>query len=188
MPGKKTKETNVAAKSAVKASSNAPEGDFVISRVFDAPRDLVWKAFTDPDHMKQWWGPKGFTVIQSKMDLRPGGTYHYGMRAPDGSAMWGKFVYREVAAPARMVFINSFSDEAGGITRHPMAPTWPLEMLSIFTFEEEPGGKTKLTIRWSPHNATEEERKTFDASHDNMRQGWNGTLEQLTAYLAKNKS
>ena len=159
--------------------------DFVITRIFDAPRDLVWKAFTDPQHMKQWWGPKGFTVIASKMDLRPGGTYHYGMKAPDGSAMWGKFVYREVVAPERMVFINSFSDEAGGITRHPMAPTWPLEMLSTFTFEEAPGGKTKLTIRWSPHNATDEERKTFDAGHDSMRQGWGGTLEKLTAYLAK---
>jgi uncharacterized protein YndB with AHSA1/START domain len=135
--------------------------------------------------MKKWWGPKGFTVIQSKMDLRPGGSYLYGMKAPDGSAMWGKFVYREVVPPERMVFINSFSDEAGGITRHPMAPTWPLEMLSTFTFEEAPGGKTKLTIRWSPHNATDEERKTFDAGHDSMRQGWGGTLEKLTAYLAK---
>jgi uncharacterized protein YndB with AHSA1/START domain len=166
----------------------ASNQDFVITRTFDAPRDLVWKAFTDPEHMKKWWGPKGFTVIQSKMDLHPGGSYHYGMKAPDGSAMWGKFVYREVVAPERMVFINSFSDEAGGITRHPMAPTWPLEMLSTFTFEEEPGGKTKLTIRWSPHNATEEERKTFDAGHDGMRQGWGGTLEVLTAYLAKAQS
>jgi uncharacterized protein YndB with AHSA1/START domain len=175
----------VTAESAVKTSSNAAAGEFVITRTFDAPRDLVWKAFTDPALMKQWWGPKGFTVIASKMDLRPGGTYHYGMKAPDGTPMWGKFVYREVEAPKRMVFFNSFSDEAGGITRHPMAPTWPLEMLSIFTFEEEPGGKTKLTIRWSPHNATDDERKTFDAGHDGMRQGWGGTLEQLTAYLAK---
>ena len=159
--------------------------EFVISRVFDASRDLVWKAFTEPERMKQWWGPKGFTVVASKMDLRPGGTYHYGMKAPDGTAMWGKFVYREVAAPQRMVFINSFSDEAGGITRHPLAPAWPLELLSIFTFEEEPGGKTKFTIRWSPHNATEEERKTFAASHDGMRQGWTGTLDQLAEYLAK---
>lgn len=162
--------------------------DFVITRIFDAPRDLVWKAFTDPERMKQWWGPKGFTVIAAKMDLRPGGSYHYGMKAPDGTAMWGKFVYREVVAPERMVFINSFSDEAGGITRHPMAPTWPMEMLSTFTFEEAPAGKTKLTIRWSPHNATEEERKTFDAGHDSMRQGWGGTLEMLTAYLAKAQS
>jgi uncharacterized protein YndB with AHSA1/START domain len=159
--------------------------DFVISRTFDAPRDLVWKAFTDPERMKHWWGPKGFTVIASKMDFRPGGTYHYGMRAPDGSAMWGKFVYQEITPPERMVLINSFSDEAGGITRHPMAPNWPLQMFSTFTFEDVGGGKTKFTVRWSPHNATEEERKVFATSHDSMRGGWGGTMDQLATYLAK---
>jgi uncharacterized protein YndB with AHSA1/START domain len=159
--------------------------DFVISRVFDAPRELVWKAFTEPERMKKWWGPKGFTVIASTMDLRPGGTYHYGMRAPDGSAMWGKMVYREITPPQRLVFINSFSDEAGGTTRHPMSAGWPLEMLSTFTFEELPGGKTRFTVRWSAYNATAEEQNTFDTSHDSMNKGWSGTLEQLEAYLAQ---
>ena len=64
-----------------------------------------------------------------------------------------------------------------------MAPTWPLELLSVFTFEEQPGGKTKFTVRWSPHNATEEERKAFDAGHASMNQGWSGTMEKLEAYL-----
>ena len=159
-------------------------GDFVISRVFDAPRDLVWKALTEPERMKQWWGPKGFTVIASKMDLRVGGTYLYGMKSPDGHAMWGKFVYREIAPPERLVFINSFSDEAGGVTRHPMAPTWPLQMLSTFTFEELPGGKTRFTVRWATYQASEEEQNTFDSAHDSMTQGWSGTMEQLEAYLA----
>lgn len=159
--------------------------DFVISRVFDAPRDLVWKAFTDPERMKEWWGPKGFTVIVSKMDLRVGGTYLYGMKAPDGTPMWGKFTYREIAVPERMVVVTSFSDEAGGITRHPMAPTWPLKMLSVFTFEEKPGGKTKFTVRWSALEASDEEQKTFDTSHDSMNRGWSGTLEQLETYLTK---
>ena len=113
----------------------ADNKDFVISRVLDAPRELVWKVFSEPERMKEWWGPKGFTVIASKMDFRPGGIYHYGMQAPNGAAMWGKFVYREIVPPERMVLINSFSDEAGGITRHPMAPTWPLQMLSTFLFE-----------------------------------------------------
>jgi len=165
--------------------AEAKSSDFVISRVFNAPRDLVWKAFTQPERMKEWWGPKGFTVIASKMDLRPGGTYHYGMKAPNGSAVWGKFIFREIAPPHRMVFINSFSDEAAGVTRHPMSATWPLELLSTLTFEDEPGGKTKVTIRWAPHNPTEEERRTFDTSHDSMRQGWSGTMDGLAAYLAK---
>jgi uncharacterized protein YndB with AHSA1/START domain len=168
-------------------TTQAAGTDFVLSRVFDAPRALVWKCFTDPEHMKQWWGPKGATVLVSKMDLRPGGTYLYGMQFGD-KPMWGKFVYREIVPPEKLVFINSFSDEKGGVTRHPMAPTWPLESLSTFTFEEQPGGKTKFTVRWSPHNATEEERKTFDAGHASMNQGWGGTMEQLGAYLEKAKT
>jgi uncharacterized protein YndB with AHSA1/START domain len=158
--------------------------EFVITRVFDAPRDLVWKAFTEPQRMKEWWGPKGVTITKSEMDLRPGGSYHYAMRTPDGNTMWGKFVYREITPPSRMVFVNSFSDEAGGVTRHPMAPTWPLEMLSTFSFEEE-DGKTRFTVRWSPLNASAEERATFAAGHASMQQGWGGTLDKLAAYLAK---
>jgi len=84
-----------------------------------------------------------------------------------------------------LVFINSFSDESGGVTRHPGGPTWPLEMLSTFTFEEVPGGKTKFTVSWAPHNATAEEERTFDEGRNSMTQGWTGTLEQLEAYLTK---
>jgi uncharacterized protein YndB with AHSA1/START domain len=135
--------------------------------------------------MKQWWGPKGVTVVKSEMDLRVGGTYHYAMKTPDGTVMWGRQVYREITPPERLVLINSFSDEKGGLTRHPMAPTWPIETYSVFTFEEQPGGKTKFTVTWRPYNATAEEQATFDAGHDSMRGGWSGTMEQLAAYLAK---
>jgi uncharacterized protein YndB with AHSA1/START domain len=165
--------------------SATQDNDFVLTRVFDTPRDLVWKAFTEPERMQHWWGPKGVKVVKSKMELRVGGTYHYGMETPDRKIMWGKFVYREITPPQQLVFINSFSDEAGGLTRHPLAPNWPMQMLSTFTFDEQPGGKTRFTIRWAPYNATEEEQKTFDASHDSMTQGWGGTMEQLAAYLAK---
>jgi len=164
--------------------STTTGADFVISRTFDAPRELVWKAFTDPGHMKEWWGPKGFVIVASKMDLRVGGTYHGAMRDPTGRVMWAKFVYREIAAPERLVWVHSFSDEAGGLTRHPMSPTWPLELLTTVTFEEAPGDKTKLTLRWLPIDATEEECKTFDAAHDGMRGGWGGSFDQLVAYLA----
>ncbi|MDP2653358.1 MAG: SRPBCC domain-containing protein [Candidatus Omnitrophota bacterium] len=156
--------------------------EFVISRTFDAPRDLVWKAFTEPERMKHWWGPKGFTVRVAKMDFHPGGTYHYGLQSPTGQEVWGKFVYREIVKPERIVWVNSFSDEKGGVARHPMSPGWPLEMLTTLTLEEQ-GGKTTLTIRWVPINATEQERKTFDDGMASMTQGWTGTLDQLAAYL-----
>lgn len=161
--------------------------DFVISRIFDAPRDLLWTCFTEPDRMQEWWGPKGSTIVASKMDFRVGGTYLGAMRDPAGRVIWGKFVYREIAAPQRLVWVHSFSDEGGGLTRHPMSPTWPLEMLTTVIFEEEPGGKTRLTLRWSPLNASAEEQQTFDAAHDSMRGGWGGTFERLDAYLANRR-
>jgi uncharacterized protein YndB with AHSA1/START domain len=163
-----------------------PGKDFIISRLFDAPRDLLWQCFTDPERMKHWWGPKGFTVIASKMDLRVGGTYHYGMKAPDGSPMWGLFTYREIVPQERLIFVNSFSDENGGVTRHPMAPTWPLTMLSTFTFEDAAHGKTKFTVRWQALDASPEEQATFDSdqSRTSMTNGWSGTMDQLAAYLA----
>jgi uncharacterized protein YndB with AHSA1/START domain len=161
--------------------------DFVISRVFDAPRELVWKCFTDPAHMNQWWGPKGSIVTQGTMDLRPGGIFHYRLEIAGGAEIWGKMVYREIKPRDQIVFINSFSDEAGGTTHHPMASTWPLEMLTIFTFEDVAGGKTRFTVRQSSHNASEEERKTFDANHDSLNQGWGGTLDKLAGYLPKAK-
>lgn len=168
-------------------SMGAPENtskSFVISRTFDAPRTTIWQAFTDPDLMRKWWCPKGVTVAHSKMDLRPGGTYHYCMRTPDGKDMWGRQVYREIEAPERLVFINSFSDEHGGLTRHPQGPTWPIEMLSRIDFAEA-NGRTTFTVTWTPYCPTPEEQATFDAGHDGMRGGWAGTLDQLEAYLGK---
>lgn len=158
--------------------------DFVISRLFDAPRDLVWKCFTEPERMKEWFGPKGSIVVSSKMDFRVGGTYHAAMRGGDGPLMWAKFVYRDIIAPERLVWVHSFSDEAGGLTRHPLSPTWPLQLLTTVTLEDAPGGKTGLTLRWSPLNASAEERETFDAAHDGIRGGWGGSFERLDAYLA----
>jgi uncharacterized protein YndB with AHSA1/START domain len=158
--------------------------DFVVTRVFDAPRELVWQCFIDPERMKEWWGPKGSTIVASKMDFRVGGTYLGAMRAGGGPVMWAKFVYRDIAAPERLVWVHSFSDEAGGLTRHPLSPTWPLEMLTTVIFTEEPGGKTKVELRWSPLNATAEEQSTFNAARDSMQGGWGGTFERLDAYLA----
>ena len=162
--------------------SSAPR-PFIISRTFDAPRELVWKAWSERRRLMAWFGPKGFTMPAAKMDFRPGGSFHYCMASPDGKEMWGKFVYREIAMPEKIVLVNSFSDEDGGITRHPMSATWPLEMLSTFTLAEE-NGRTTTTVHWVPWNATEEECKTVDAAHEGMKQGWAGTFDQLAAYLA----
>jgi uncharacterized protein YndB with AHSA1/START domain len=158
--------------------------EFVLSRVFDAPRDLVWKAHTDRERLAQWWGPKGFTMGIIKLDFHPGGVFHYSMRTPTGQELWGRFVYREIVKPERIAFVLSFSDQHGGVTRNPWSPTWPLEVLNIQTFSEH-DGKTTLTLRGVPINAADIERETFEAGHASMQQGFKGTLDQLADYLAK---
>jgi uncharacterized protein YndB with AHSA1/START domain len=156
---------------------------FVTTRLFNAPRTLVWDCFAQPERMKEWWGPKGSTIVASKMDFRVGGTYHGAMRGPDGSVMWAKFVYREILPPERLVWTHSFSDAAGGLTRHPLSPTWPLELMTVATFEDVAGGRTKVTLQWSPVDASDDERQTFNAARDSMHGGWSGTFERLDAYL-----
>jgi uncharacterized protein YndB with AHSA1/START domain len=157
--------------------------EFVISRTFDAPRELVFKAWTEAERLAKWWGPKGFVLTACALDLRPGGAFHYGMRAPNGGEMWGKWVFREVTPPERLVFVSSFSDAAGGTTRAPFPGEFPVEVLSTVTFTES-DGKTTLTLRGVPLNATAAERAFFAGMHDSMRGGWGGTLDQLAAFLA----
>ena len=158
--------------------------EFSISRMFDAPRDLVWKAWTERERMMEWFGPKGFTMTKATLDFRPGGIFHYCLKGPDGKEMWGKWVFREIVPQEKIVLTHSFSDEKGDVTVHPMSPTWPREMLSTTTFAEQ-GGKTTVTVKWIPINPTPEEQKTFDSNLDGMAMGWGGTFEQLTEYLAK---
>ncbi|MGC3991967.1 MAG: SRPBCC family protein [Chthoniobacteraceae bacterium] len=165
------------------AKGQGASGEFVLTRVFAAPRELVWAAWTSAEHLAKWFCPPAFTLRIDKLDLTPGGLYHYAMRTPDGHEMWGKWVFREIIAPEKLVVVVSFSDAQGGFTRHPMSATWPLEKLSSITLEEHEG-KTLFTLRSSALNATAEEQQTFDADHDSMRQGWKGSLDALDRYLA----
>jgi uncharacterized protein YndB with AHSA1/START domain len=157
---------------------------FVITRKVDAQRDVVWRAWTERERLMRWFGPRGFTMPVAALDLRPGGSLHYCLESvADGKRMWGKFEYREITPPSRMVLVKSFSDERGGLTRHPFSDTWPLRMLTTTTFDER-NGRTTITVQWEPIDPTAEERQTFDDGHDAMRMGWTGTFEQLDAYLA----
>ena len=157
---------------------------FVISREFAAPRDLLWKAWTESAHFGRWFGPKGFKMDLVRFDPQPGGTTHYRMTTPDGKKLWGRAVYREVVPPVKLIWINSFSDENGGITPHPLSPDpWPLQLLTVVTFAEA-AGKTTVTITWTPFDSTQAERDTFEQGRESMKMGWTGTLDQLAAHLA----
>jgi uncharacterized protein YndB with AHSA1/START domain len=123
--------------------------ELVIVRSFEVFRDLVWKAWTEPEYVKRWWGPKGFKITFCKIDLRVGGVSCNCMRSPEGKDYWSTGIYREIVPPERIVCTDSFADEEGNVvsaTHYGMNADFPPEMLVTVTFEEDEG-KTKLTLK-----------------------------------------
>jgi uncharacterized protein YndB with AHSA1/START domain len=172
----------------VRPDTETRRTEFVITRSFDAPRDLVWQAVSESERLAQWWGPKGFTVTVFGFEFRPGGIFHYRMENPGGFTMWGKFTYREITAPERIVFVNAFSDEAGNLTRAPFFDgRWPLEILNTLTLSERDGATT-VTLRSHPIDATDDEVQTFKSNLPSMGQGFGNAFDQLEEHLAKTQA
>jgi uncharacterized protein YndB with AHSA1/START domain len=157
------------------------EDDFVLTRVLAAPRDLVFRVMTEPEHLSRWFGPAGMGLSVVSSELWPGGQLRYAMN-PGPARMHGRFVYREVVPPARLAYVVSFTDDHFTPVRHPMSKTWPLEVLAINTLTEL-GGKTLLFGRSIPIHAAEADRETFRGGHRSMVEGFRGTFDQLDDYL-----
>ena len=149
------------------AYSESPPLELVITRVFDAPRSLVFKAWTQPEHMARWWGPKGSTLPACELDARTGGNYRFCMRAADGSEHRAQGIFREVTEPERIVFTGAWTDADG-------KPTSAV-MITTVTFEEQ-AGKTKLTLRQAGLESV--------TARDSHRGGWSSSLERLAEHLA----
>lgn len=159
---------------------------FTITRAFQSPRALVWKAWTEPERLAQWFGPKDTTMPVHKMDLRPGGTFHHCWKMPDGKEVWGLWVFREVVAPSKLVLVQSFSDAEGRVQPHPFLPDWPMETLSTLTFEER-GGETILTFTKETFEVNDAVAAAFEVGMGQMAQGLVGAFEQLDAHLAASR-
>ena len=147
------------------------ERELVLTRVFDAPRELVFKAWTDPKQVAQWWGPHGFTNPVCDLDVRPGGAIRIHMRGPDGTVYPMTGVYNEVVEPERLVFTSAALDADG----NPM-----FEVLTTVTFAEQ-GGKTKQIMRARVVKSTAEAAPYIKG----MEAGWTQSLERLAESLAK---
>jgi len=158
--------------------------EFVFSRTFDASREDVWNAFTQPQHLKHWWGTPGSSVEIARHELKPDGLFHYRMKFPDGRTMWARFIFREIVVPERLVWLNGFSDEHAGLTRNPWVPSFPLETLNTLTLAEQ-DGKTLITITVVPFNASEEETRIFAGGINGMKMGFGASFKVLADYLAQ---
>lgn len=168
------------------AASETTAQEFTVTRTFNAPRDVVWKAWTEREALEEWWGPKGCTIEVEELDVSPGGTFHYSMDMKEGCKWWGIFHYEEVVKPERIVFVNSFSNEAGEVTRAPFSDNWPRRIRNVVTFHDE-GGRTRIELRGRPVNVSAEEQAMFEGMFGSMQQGFGGTFDQLDSYLATQK-
>jgi uncharacterized protein YndB with AHSA1/START domain len=148
-----------------------------ITRIFDAPRELVWNAWTDPQHFMRWWGPREYTCPVCEMDFRVGGKYLYCMHSPEGNDYWGTGVFREIIPGERLVFTDSFANEHGQVvpaTHYGMGADFPLEMLVIVTFEDL-GEKTKMTL--------EHIGVPTGPQSEGTHQGWSESFDKLAETL-----
>jgi uncharacterized protein YndB with AHSA1/START domain len=153
-------------------ATHPAERELVIERIFDAPRELVFRAWTDPKHMGRWWGPHGFTNPVCELDVRPGGAIRIDMTGPDGVVYPMNGVFHEIVEPERLVFTSSaFADQDG----HDQ-----LEVRNTITFADE-GGKTKLTVRAAVVRSTPEVAGALEG----MEEGWSQSLDRLAQVLAK---
>ncbi|AIE87916.1 SRPBCC family protein [Fimbriimonas ginsengisoli] len=124
------------------------EREVLITRVFDAPRELVFRAWTDPEHLRHWFAPHGCEVEILSLDVRPGGEFRYGIRPPKGADCWCRGTYLEVTSPERIVYSIALTDEHGRFTDSVTAgkdPDWPAETVVTVTFAER-AGKTEVTL------------------------------------------
>jgi uncharacterized protein YndB with AHSA1/START domain len=155
-----------------------------ITRVFNAPRELVFKAWTELGHFGKWWGPKGVTLEIVKMDTRSGGEFLGIQTSPDGNqVMWTKFAYQEVVEPERVAYIRSFSDEQGNTVRAPFSVSWPLEIMNSISLEDDEG-KTVLKLKGCPVNALAEEQEAYKGMAPKLQQDLESTFDRLADYLA----
>mgnify|MGYP000847427179 FL=1 len=148
-------------------------GRLFIQRIFAASRDRVWKAWTDPDLIAQWWGPAGFTAPVIEVDLREGGRYLFSMRSPVGQEFWSTGVYREIVPMERLVYTDSFADAEGNVvpaSTYGMSEDWPDELTVTVTFEDH-GDGTKVILREAGAPAGE--------PLEQAEAGWNESLDKL---------
>ena len=131
------------------SGQNQGGAEITITRVFDAPRERVWQAWTDPEVLMRWWGPKDFTSPACRIDLRVGGAYLFCMRSPEGQDFWSTGIYREIVPLQRLACTDSFADENDNVvpaSHYGMDGDFPLELQVTVTFEEQ-DGKTVMTLR-----------------------------------------
>ncbi|TCD15202.1 SRPBCC family protein [Oricola cellulosilytica] len=155
---------------------------YKLERVFDAPRELVWKTWTDPELIPRWYGPGAETIIH-RLEVKPGGLWLNEMKW-GGNSHYQRVEYSEVTPPERLVWLHSNCDVNWNVVANPMMADWPLVLLTTVTFREA-AGQTRLHLSWVPHEATDAEIACFSAAIANLDKGWGAGMQLLAELLAE---
>ncbi|WP_136661378.1 SRPBCC domain-containing protein [Nitratireductor sp. XY-223] len=158
---------------------------YVLEREFDAPREIVWRTWTEPELLARWYGPNVETIVHH-LDVRPGGLWLNEMRW-DGNSNYERVEYTEVNPPERLVWLHSVTDADWNVVTNPMMPDWPRVLLTTVTFEED-GSRTKLRLTWVPHEASEAEFACFAAAMEGIGKGWGAGMDLLAEIIAELQS
>ena len=164
-------------------AANADAVVFEITRHYDRPLTTVWKAWSEAHALQQWWGPKGCSIEVRRFEFRPGGFFHYAMRFAGAEPMWGRFNYRVIELQSRLVWLNSFANEHGGIARAPFSEDCPLEIENAVSFSVDGAGRTVVQLKATPFGELAAERKYFEELQPSLNEGYGGTLDQLGGFL-----
>ncbi len=155
---------------------------YVLERKFDAPRELVWKAWTDPELLPRWYGPRVETIVH-RLEVKPGGLW-LGEMKWDGNATYQRVEFTEVTPPERLVWLHSVSDADWNVISNPMMTDWPRVLLTTVTFEQD-GDRTKLRLTWVPYEASAAEIACFAAAMSGMDKGWAAGMDLLADLLVE---
>lgn len=155
---------------------------YVLERVFEAPRELVWRTWTDRALLPRWYGPNVETIVH-RLDLTPGGLCLIEMKR-GGKSQYQRVEYSEVSAPRRLVWLHASSDADWNVIPSPMMADWPRLLLTTVTFDEQ-GGRTRLRLTWVPHEASAAEIACFAAAVAGMGKGWDAGMALLEKLLAE---
>src|ERR1700682_6351938 len=156
---------------------------YVLERVFDAPRELVWKSWTDPELLARWYGPNVKTIVH-RLELKPGGLWLIEMQGNGGDSHYEWIEYTDVAPPERLVWLHCSSDPEWNVIPSPMMPDWPRVLLTTVTFQED-GSQTKMRLNWAPHEASDVEIACFADAISGLDKGWGAGMKLLAELLAE---
>ena len=160
----------------------ANDNSFTLTHEFDVPVDNVFATWTDPEKLKLWFPPRGFSMVFSKSDIKPHGESHFCLTSTLGIEIWRMFFYKDIFPPAKLSYTQVYSNEQGEIEPHPMIKSFPIEVFTTVMLDEK-DGKTVLDLTWEQINASMEEITRFSDETFELSQEWGDTFKRLEDFL-----